>query len=240
MTVVPVLLTCDIHTHMAGPGPVREDLVAARRILSELGLRCTFFFPAQSAEELQDQVEALRQEGHEIGCHGLTHVPSENYGVLPPATQHRFLAEATTRLGRLLGAPPVSFRAPVFKLSNGTIGALEDLGYRADTSVTAQRVGLFGSDVYDLRPLFAPRLPYHPDRRDPFRRGATALWEIPVSAWGLPFLSNTERLCGLPAMRAFFRALHLESRLTGKPVVFMFHAEDLNAGRGLEPRRRLA
>ncbi len=240
MTVVPVLLTCDIHTHMAGPGPVREDLVAARRILSGLGLRCTFFFPAQSAEELQDQVEALRQDGHEIGCHGLTHVPAENYGVLPAATQRQFLAEATDRLGRLLGAPPVSFRAPVFKLSGGTIGALEDLGYRADVSVTAQRLGLFGSDVYDLRPLLAPRRPYHPDRRDPFRRGTMALWEIPVSAWGLPFLSNTERLCGLPAMRAFFRALHLESRLTGKPVVFMFHAEDLNADRGVEPRRPLA
>ena len=240
MSSVPVLLTCDIHTHMTGSDPVREDLIETRRILRELGARCTFFFPARSAEELRDQVEALRQEGHEIGCHGLTHDPSENYSRLAPDVQRTLLRQATERLAAVLGEPPVSFRAPVFKVSGETIRALEGLGYRADVSVTAQRLGLFGSDIYDLKPLFAPRRPYHPDRRDPFRRGGSSLWEIPVSAWLLPFLSNTERLCGLPAMRAFFRALYLESRLTGKPIVFMFHAEDLNAARGIQEHPRLS
>ena len=239
MTTVPVLLTCDIHTHMTGSAPVREDLIETRRILLGLGVRCTFFFPAQSAEELPDQVAALRREGHEIGCHGLTHVATENYRLLPLEAQRGFLTEATARLARVLGERPVSFRAPVFKLSAETIGVLEELGYRADVSVTAQQLGLFGSDLYDVKPLFAPRRPYHPDRRDLFRPGDRSLWEIPVSAWGLPFLSDTERLCGLPAMRAFFRLLRLESRLTGKPVVFMFHPSDLNAAQGIESRRPL-
>ncbi len=240
MRPVPVLLTCDIHTHRTGSAPVREDLLETRRVLRELGARCTFFFPAQSAEELADQVAALRQEGHEIGCHGLTHAAEENYRLLPADAQHGALAEATRRLERVLGDRPVSFRAPVFKISADTLRVLEDLGYRADVSVTAQRLGLFGSDIYDLQPLFAPRRPYHPDRRNAFRPGALSLWEIPVSAWGLPFLSDAERLCGLAAMRGFFRLLHLESRLTGKPVVFMFHPSDLNAARGVDARRPLA
>ena len=99
---IPVLLTCDIHTHVTGPEPVREDLVEARRLLRDLGMRCTFFFPARSAQELSDQVAALQAEGHEIGCHGLTHVPSENYGILPSATQHEFLQQATDQLTTLL------------------------------------------------------------------------------------------------------------------------------------------
>ena len=65
------------------------------------------------------------------------------------------------------------------------------------------------------------------------------MWEIPVSAWGLPFLSNTERLCGLTWMRWFFKMLHLEARVTSKPIVFVFHPEDLNAERGVEPYSRL-
>ena len=239
MTPVPVLLTCDIHTHMTGSAPVREDLIETRRILQGLGARCTFFFPAQSAEELPDQVAALRREGHEIGCHGLTQGATEHDRRLPLEAQRGCLTEATARLARVLGERPVSFRAPVFKLSAGTIGVLEELGYRADVSVPAQQLGLFGSDPYDVKPLFAPRRPYHPDRRDLFRPGDRSLWEIPVSAWGLPFLSDTERLCGLPAMRAFFRLLRLESRLTGKPVVFMFHPSDFNAARGIGPRRPL-
>ena len=237
---VPVLLTCDIHTHVTGAELVRQDLIAARRLLQSLGLRCTFFFPARSAALLPDQVEALQREGHEIGCHGLTHVPSENYGVLPPATQYEFLQQATDQLTTLLGERPVSFRAPVFKLSRGTIAALDALRYDADLSVTAQRLGVFGSDIYDLRPLFAPRQPYHPALDNPFAQGHARIWEIPISAWGLPFLSNTERLCGLSFMRWFFRALSLEARLTGKPIVFMFHAEDLNGARRSEVQPRLS
>jgi len=233
-------LTCDIHTHVTGPEPVREDLTEARRLLQGLGVRCTFFFPARSAQQLSDHVEALQADGHEIGCHGLTHVPSENYGILPPATQYEFLQQATDQLTALLGQRPVSFRAPVFKLSRGTIAALEALGYDADLSVTAQRLGVFGSDIYDLRPLFAPRQPYHPALENPFAPGRARIWEIPVSAWGLPFLSNTERLCGLSFMRWFFRALCAEARATGKPIVFMFHAEDLNGARRGEAQPRLS
>jgi uncharacterized SAM-binding protein YcdF (DUF218 family)/glycosyltransferase involved in cell wall biosynthesis/peptidoglycan/xylan/chitin deacetylase (PgdA/CDA1 family) len=234
MTPVSVLLTCDIHTHVTGSEPVKQDLAEARRLLKEAGLRCTFFFPARSAELLRDHVDALREEGHEIGCHGLTHDPSENYSQLPHGVQETLLTEATKRLTEVLGEPPVSFRAPVFKLSPDTIRVLDDLGYRTDLSVTAQRLGVFGSDLYDMKPFFAPRRPYHPALQDPFRRGASRMWEIPVSAWLLPFLSNTERLCGLAFMRWFFRALYLEAKATGKPIVFMFHAEDLNAARGVE------
>lgn len=240
MRPVDVLLTCDIHTHMSGSEPVRRDLVEARRLLQAVGVRCTFFFPARSAELLRDQVEALRAEGHEIGCHGLTHDPSENYGRLPRQAQETLLTEATRRLTGVLGQPPVSFRAPVFKLSRDTIRVLEALGYRTDLSVTAQRLGVFGSDLYDMKPFFAPRRPYHPTLSNPFRKGAAQIWEIPVSAWLLPFLSNTERLCGLRFMQWFFRALYIEARTTGKPIVFMFHAEDLNAARGAQEPWRLS
>jgi hypothetical protein len=148
--------------------------------------------------------------------------------------QRACLARATSDLTALLGVPPASFRAPTFKVSGPTMAVLDELEYRADLSVVSQRLGVFGSDIYSAGPLMAPRRPYHPSRRNPFRRGESRVWEIPLSACVLPFLSNTERLCGLAFMRVFFRRLHAEARVTGKPIVFMFHAEDLNPDRGVQ------
>lgn len=237
---VSILLTCDIHTHVWGSEAVDADLRRARKTLRDLGLPCTFFFPANSAEMLADHVRGLPGEGHEIGCHGLTHEPDEQYSGLPLARQQKLLTEATERIAAVLGRRPTSFRSPTFKVSGDTVRALEDLGYGADVSINAQRLPVFGSDMYNWRPLFAPRRPYHPSRRDAFTPGDTALWEIPVSAWMLPFVSNTERLLGLGFVRMLFRLLHAESRLTGKPIVFMFHPEELNAERPREARRRLS
>lgn len=236
MRPVTILLTCDVHTHTAPPAQVREDLQVTRERLLALGVACTFYIPAASAEQLPDVVRALRDDGHEIGCHGLTHEPSENYATLPPARQRAILTEATERLARVLGERPVSFRAPVFKISGATIRVLQELGYRADCSINAQRLGLFGSDLYDVRPLAARRSPYRPSTDDPFRAGEAVVWEVPVSAALVPFVSNAERAFGLPFMRLLLRGLAAEGRVTGKPVVFMFHPEDVNGSRETLPR----
>lgn len=236
MSRVPVLLTCDIHTHNYSGDQVREDLVETRAVLQEIGAPATFFFPSASAEILRDQLDPLRKDGHEIGCHGLTHGPDEDYSRLPAAEQLRILGACTDRLTALLDEKPVSFRAPTFKVSGPTVRALDQLGYRADLSVNSQRLGVFGSDVYSLGSLFAPRRPYHPSPESAFRKGESGVLEIPVSAALLPFLSNTERLLGLPFMRFFFATLYWESRLTAKPVVFVFHAEDFNGRRGHVPK----
>lgn len=240
MTQVPVLLTCDIHTHTYGVDPVRQDLEQARSVLQDLGLRCTFFFPSRSAVSLKDQVHALQREGHEIGCHGLTHDPAEIYSRLSIDQQREFLSQATDELTDTLGERPTSFRAPAFKVSGGTLQILDELGYRADLSVNSQRLGIFGSDIYNLRPLLAPRRPYHPSWENPYTKGKARLWEIPASAWILPFASNSERLLGLRFMRSFFHLLYEEARRTGKPIVFVFHPEDLNERRGVEQRARLS
>jgi len=231
---VPILLTCDIHTHVQEVEEVREDLISTRAVFSQYKWPCTFLFPSKSAESLCDQVGLLRDEGHEIGCHGLTHEPSENLALLPLEEQQAILSQATQRLGEILGERPQTFRAPVFKVSGHTVQVLDTLGYQADLSVVAGRLGIFGSEIYNLRPLLGTRTPYHPSIANPYRKGPANLWEIPVSALVLPFLSNTERLLGLSFMKHLFRVLYLEAKITGKPIVFVLHAEDLNPDRGVQ------
>ena len=91
MRPVVVLLTCDIHTHNHGPDPVHEDLARTRKVLGDLSAPCTFFFPANSAETLREEVATLAGDGHEIGCHGLTHTP-DSHNAQPNFSFRHFLS----------------------------------------------------------------------------------------------------------------------------------------------------
>ena len=97
-------------------------------------------------------------------------------------------------------------------------------------------VWLTGGDSNSLDDFWTEGPPANDQSASAYRKGGSGVLEIPVSAALLPFLSNTERLLGLPFMRSFFRALYWESRATGKPVVSVFHAEDFN---GRRPSDRL-
>jgi hypothetical protein len=78
--------------------------------------------------------------------------------------------------------------------------------------------------------LFAPRRPYHPHRANAFKRGYLPIWEIPISATGIPFISAFLSVLGLSFMKVFFRLLYAESRRTGKPIVYLAHPIEFTSG----------
>jgi hypothetical protein len=71
--------------------------------------------------------------------------------------------------------------------------------------------------------LFAPRRPYHPHQENAFKNGDLPLWEVPISAAIVAFISSSLKVFGLRFMKAFFRFLYKESRSTGKPIVYLAH-----------------
>jgi hypothetical protein len=224
---VPILVTYDVHTHaMHSASKVERYLEFAQALHDELDIRASFFCSAEAAQQMKERVRGLLEHGHEIGCHGLTH-RSEYYDAMPAAVQAETLRRATLELEDVIGQRVTFFRAPVFKLSGATLRSLEELGYEADLSMNSQRLGLFSSDVLNLTWMIAPRRPYHPDLQRPWRRGASKLWEIPLSCFLVPFMINTGLALGSAFMRAFFRGLHLEARCVRKPIVYMSHPEDV-------------
>ena len=227
MRTAPVLLTYDIHIHARHPAPdVERYLLHVVEDHRRTGVKASFFFPAEGARLMKGSVRLLLQEGHQIGCHGLTH-RNETYDSMPPAVQRETLTRATREIEDVIQQRVTFFRAPVSKISAETIRILEELGYEADLSMSSQRLGVFSSDMWNVSWLFAPRLPYHPDVKRPWRRGASKLWEIPLSCLGLPFMVNTGLIFGATFMKAFFRGLYLESCWNQKPIVYMVHPEDL-------------
>ncbi len=221
---VPVLITADVDDSIHHR--TSDKLAAFHRICqatADESVATTFFFVAREAEKIPDAVRLVRDAGHEVGCHGLTHGEEEEYSTLPVAQQAGYVRAATDVLGDIAGASPKSFRAPRVKVSASTYRVLADAGYVADSSVCSQRLDLISSNWVNTGWLRAPRLPYYPSSMSPYRRGDIPVLIVPVSALALPFISSVMYTFGPRAMKFLFRALYWESRRTGKPIVYLYH-----------------
>ncbi len=223
-TPVPVLITWDVDPDLWIPVEKRRQaLHLAMEVCRALHIPATFFFTARPADIYAEDFASMAEQGHEVGCHGLTHGIEENYDRMPPAMQREYLTEATDRLTGLLGRPVRSFRGPRVKISATTLSLLAELGYRADSSVCSQRIDVISSNLINTGWMTAPRRPYRPSAQNAFRAGNIPLWEVPVSAAVLPFISSLMRVTGLSMMKWLARTLVAESRRTGKPVVYLAH-----------------
>ena len=230
---VPGMLTLDVHDR---PN-LAAELDHLGSALEEMGLRATLFVPAALFKDggVARAIRALHAAGHEIGAHGLTHDAEDSYAHLPEDEQRRRLTKATGIIEDALGARVDLFRAPVFRLSAATLRVLDELGYRADTSIPSTRLSLLSSDMWNIGYLRAPRRPYHPDPDYPFRRGDLSIWEVPVSCYLIPFTVSFLQVFGPAVTEKYLAALVAEGQRTGKPVVYMAHPEDFFPSRFVRP-----
>ena len=223
-STVAVLLTGDVdystHHRDQDKSQAFEQMLQAGR---ELAGGFTFFFVAREAQQVPSYPRILREAGHEIGCHGLTHGNEEEYDSMPLGMQEEYLEKASGVLGSLGDCKIVSFRGPRVKVSGPTLKILSRMGYLTDSTVCSQRFDLISSNLVHPGWLRAPRCPYHPSADDAYGRGNLGILEVPVSALAIPFISSTLYVFGLRFMKMLFRALYSESRRTGKPVVYLFH-----------------
>jgi hypothetical protein len=192
-------------------------------LCEEFGIRSTFFITASFAHEYPDHIRRMQVFGHEVGCHGLTHTDEEEYSQMPERMQRSYIEGATRKLEAVVGAPILTFRSPRVKTSAHTLRLLAEYGYRADSSVCSQRIDFISSNLINPGWIVAPRRPYHPHCGNAFRKGDLPIWEIPISAMALPFISGSLNIFGLRFMKAFFRLMCAEARHTGKPVVYLAH-----------------
>ncbi len=182
--------------------------------LARFGLRCTFFTVGDVARRHAELVRRIAAAGHEIACHGDSHLPLDRLGA---ARFREELLRARDALVRA-GAGPVSgFRAPVMSLTPETGWAHEVLaeqGFRYSSSVTPARTPLYG-------------WPGHP--RGPVRTRA-GIWELPLSVGGaaplaLPFLSGVYfRVLPFALIRHLFR----RERRAGRAAVGYLHPYDVD------------
>lgn len=154
----PISITIDFER--SGPdSTVAEARRAIEPLLDLLELRgasITFFVVGDIAGESSSLLRTIAAHGHEIGLHGLTHVPLEDLG---PS----IFDEQVTRGRRILedaaGVSVTGFRAPYFSLTPRTMWAPEILsagGFEYSSSVLPAWNPQYGFPGAPKRPYLWP------------------------------------------------------------------------------------
>jgi polysaccharide deacetylase family protein (PEP-CTERM system associated) len=143
--------------------PTRESRVERNtgvllEMLSEHGIRGTFFVLGWIAERHPALIRRIAAEGHEIACHGFSHQ------LIYTQTPDEF-REETVRSKRILedlaGAAVIGYRAASFSITRRSLWALDvliDLGFEYDSSIFPIRHDRYGIPGANRRPgtLAAP------------------------------------------------------------------------------------
>lgn len=222
--MVPVILTMDLEIandyHFNGQ---RDAVYKILEILNNLNTRFTAFCTADAALVFYKELRELQSTGNEIGCHGLAHRKDENYKILPHELTSKHVKEATRQINEITGTRPVSFRGPRMSTSTVLQKILIEENYTSESAVCPQRIDITNSIGGQFGWLTSPRMPYYPSENSPFKKGSLQLLEIPLSSFLLPYISAVLYIAGLEFMKSLFRLFYLESELTGKPIVYLFH-----------------
>jgi peptidoglycan/xylan/chitin deacetylase (PgdA/CDA1 family) len=164
---------------------------------AEKGISGTFFVIGEDAEceWAQEPLRAAVRAGVELGNHSHTHL--YDLSRLSPEAIDAELAKAEVAIEQVAGKPPSGFRAPGYTLSSTLYQGLEARGYLYDSSTFPATpyylakgavmtglalLGRGSAAVLDSpRVLSAPRVPYRPERSDPYRSGAGKTLELPIA-----------------------------------------------------------
>ncbi|HLP62005.1 MAG TPA: polysaccharide deacetylase family protein [Candidatus Deferrimicrobium sp.] len=230
------LWTNDVETHSiwfnelrdeTGLKVLNEGMPLLLDIYKEYQIKSTFFFTGTMAEKFPTVVKMILPHQHEVGSHGYSHEPDQAFDLLPYRKQLAHLKKSKQMLEDISGQEVISFRAPALRVNRLTAEALVEAGFKIDSSVAPQRFDMFLSfgGVNKLKWLWAPRLPYRAAINNLLKKGRDGVVEVPLSAIIFPYNGTFMRL--FPFITGGQRRLiHLESTLTGKPVVFDIHPNE--------------
>lgn len=231
------LLTNDVETtsiinhclsDKTGEKVLKEGMPLLLELYSNYNIKATFFFTGYIAQKFPEVVKMILPFDHEVGSHGYTHKSDQAFDILPLETQIDHLRKSKQILEDISGQEVISFRAPAARVNKNTPIALEETGFKIDSSVASQRFDMFLSfgAIKKLNWLTAPRLPYFTAKDNLWKKGDSSILEIPISALFIPYIGTIMRMT--PAINRLTRnLLHIESSLVNsKPIVFLAHPNE--------------
>ncbi len=205
-----------------------EALPALLALYKKYNVRATFYCLASFAQDYPTIVKLIEEDGHEVACHGLIHNSDKAFDLLTYDEQVQHLKESKQILESVSSQKVVSFRAPALRVSNDTPKALTETGFETDSSVAPQRLDIFMSlgSKHKKHWLKAPRVIYKASTDNLAKKGNGSITEIPVSAFGIPYISTVMRMSSI--LTSFTRwCIYWETKGKNNKVVnFLFHPSE--------------
>lgn len=160
-------------------GRVTNSVPIILDLMRKYKVKGTFFILGEVARRFPEIVREIDREGHELGCHGMSHQPLEKIG---EDGLRKELQDFENLMKKILGNVKIKgFRAPTFSLNRNTkwvLPLLKEFGYFYDSSIFPTRI--FLNRLYGIKN--APRFPYRISFNDPAREDPNSpLWEFPAA-----------------------------------------------------------
>lgn len=225
--VEPLSINGETHKDIAEQ-VVNTALPAVLALYKKYDVHATFFCLASFVEEYPDIIRQIQEDGHEVACHGYSHAHEQAFDVLTYEEQTYHLHKAKEIIEQYSHQPVVSFRAPALRVNADTPKALATVGYKVDSSISAQRLDMFMSlgSKHKLQWLKAPREIFNTQFDNLARRGNGTITEIGVSAFALPYIGTLMRICPF-LVHCVRYCLYLETRKANAKVVnFLYHPSE--------------
>ena len=197
-------------------------------LLRKHDIKATFFVVAEVARHYPGLIESIVENGHEIACHGLHHAckidPKTKKPLMDKKTFETQTRLAKNILEKIAGVPVIGYRAPNALIAGWMINSLEDLGFRYDSSVSAN--SLYNKTDSPLSGVTTR--PYYPHRHSlepgPETRG---ILEFPFAYYDRGIKIPTS---GGPMLRFLGGTLILQGlkqSLERGDTIFYFHPIDI-------------
>ena len=117
---------------------MEEGMPALLDLLKEEEVKATFFSTGLVAEKYPDIIQRLVSEGHELGCHGMTH---RRFTSLDRESAKEEIRASSKILRQY--APVTSFRAPYLEFPDKYLDLLEDADYQLDSSQAKYKIAYY-------------------------------------------------------------------------------------------------
>ena len=107
------------------------------KIWKHFGIRQTVYVPGWCVDTYPEAIDALLEDGHELGHHGWLH---ERTNQISRDDERRVLEAGIAAIERVTGKPPVGYRSPSGAFSEHTLDLLIEYGFRYDASLAGDDV----------------------------------------------------------------------------------------------------
>ena len=136
----------DCPPFLRGFRGVEQGLPRLLDLLARLGVRATFFTTGEVAQRYPVSVERVVAEGHELGCHGMSHTAFTD---LAPDQAQREIEDSAKILRAF--APVTSFRAPYLRFPDAYVPFLETNDFEIDSSHAAYKLAHYYQSTAQTR-----------------------------------------------------------------------------------------